>query len=452
MPYDGEYAGYEPLRRIVESRRVQELLSRARHIATGEEVASDEPSSPCPAPPAPSRLPKLVVAIDGSNAEVDVVTGYPGARVGYCTVASVLIKLDLLEQLDRNRPIAPQRFRETEQASAMDMALPGANIVTYQQTSARHAFRSEVYEALRGFVVDQNDSTRLLDTFEALLAHRPTERPPQCPYSDDGCEETIPPHTGHWECSCPRRKPLYSTDYLRIHERFRTEGTNGEAIGLARQICERLLLVHLLRCLEKQGLAKHLPEIAFFVDGPLGVFGPPAWLSAAISQELKRINAVVRQQAGTDLVLVGVEKTGTFVNHFEEVDQSEKPGEDRFAPQSYQLLTDRYIKRRIVPSESDRPYGQDTYFGRKFFYKTSSGARIVASLPFLDDEQDTIQDDRIEVYRQFPTVCALLDRLVCSQYPNSLCPLVSAHAEAAIPLNLGKQVLQELARALVGRP
>ena len=26
-----------------------------------------------------------------------------------------------------------------------------------------------------------------------------------------------------------------------------------------------------------------------------------------------------------------------------------------------------------------------TYFGRKFFYKTASGARLVVSVPFLDE-------------------------------------------------------------------
>jgi len=44
--------------------------------------------------PAPDYdLPAFVVGIDGSNQEVEVKTGYPGARVGYLTVASVLLNL-----------------------------------------------------------------------------------------------------------------------------------------------------------------------------------------------------------------------------------------------------------------------------------------------------------------------------------------------------------------------
>jgi hypothetical protein len=42
----------------------------------------------------------------------------------------------------------------------------------------------------------------------------------------------------------------------------------------------------------------------------------------------------------------------------------------------------------------------------------------------------------------------LLDELISSRYPNSLQPIVAAHAEASIPFNLGKKVLERLARDL----
>jgi hypothetical protein len=209
------------------------------------------------------------------------------------------------------------------------------------------------------------------------------------------------------------------------------------------------LLIHLLRAFERRGLLAQVHRLAFFVDGPLALFGHPAWLSAAISVELQRINAEVRKLTGQDLVIVGVEKTGTFVTHFAEVDQTDEPGKERFEPGSYFLPTDHYIKQRIIYSDSVKRYGEDTYFGRKFFYKTKSGARIVATIPFLDPRQDTLDSKDIGLYSSFPTVCALLDKLVSCRYPNALAPLVSAHAQAAIPLHLGAKVLEQLARVLM---
>jgi hypothetical protein len=178
------------------------------------------------------------------------------------------------------------------------------------------------------------------------------------------------------------------------------------------------------------------------------MFGHPAWLSPLIKAELKRLNKLVRDGTNNDLLIIGVEKTGAFVSHFEEIDKTAS-GEPYFPSRSYALLTDEYIKQRIIFSVSDKPYGKDTYFGRKFFYKAKSGARIVATLPILDDAQDDISRDDVALYPSFGRICSLLDKLVSSRFPNAVGPIVSAHSHAAIPLTLGTKVLEQLARALM---
>src|ERR1017187_493573 len=114
MPYEGEYAHYQPLKRIVESERVQQLLRRSRVIDSSTLAQHATPKTP---PDAASTLPSLVVAIDGSHAEVDVRNGYPGAKVGYCSVASVVLNLAEVERLDVDRPVNPIDFRRTEDPS-----------------------------------------------------------------------------------------------------------------------------------------------------------------------------------------------------------------------------------------------------------------------------------------------------------------------------------------------
>jgi len=446
MPYEGEFAGYRPLQRITETERVQSLLRKSRVYhpnGSGTQMLSPE-NAPIPA----GDLPSFVVAIDGSNAEVDVRNGYPGAKVGYCTVASVLLNVAEMTRLDQQRPVDPLEFRKTEEASTIDAALPGSNVVTRTHTSAKHSFRESIYEIFQDVVVDQDDGTRLLDTYEALLALKPQGRQ-ECPYAhDDGCPEKLSIPAGVSTCSCPKKNPIFSTDGLRIHEGFRDVGTNGQAFGEVRQVWERLLLVHILRLFEKQRLLGRMNRLAFVLDGPLAIFGHPAWLSAAISEELKRLNAIVRAENNRDLMILGIEKGGTFVAHFDEIDRSEDGGA-HFGPRAYMMPTDSYIKERIIFSKSTKRYGLDTYFGRKFFYKTASGARIVANIPFLDEVQDTLDTNDTSVYPEFGPACALLDALASSRFPNSVSPLISAHAQAAIPLQLGTKVLQQLARALM---
>ena len=137
-----------------------------------------------------------------------------------------------------------------------------------------------------------------------------------------------------------------------------------------------------------------------------------------------------------------------FVTHFEELDRTES-GEPRFKNGSFALLTDEYIKRRVVYSNSEKPYGQDTYFGRKVLYKTKSGARVVANVAILDAAQDEVDSADVAVFPNFSRICAVLDKLVSSRYPNSVGPIITAHAHAAIPLTFGTKVLEQLARALV---
>jgi hypothetical protein len=369
--------------------------------------------------------------------------------VGYLTVASVLLDLGAIDRLDTARPADPVAFRRTEEAATIDAALPGSNVVTRTHKSAKVAFREELYEVFHNVVVDAQDRVPLLDTYEALLARKPATRPQSCPYEELGCGESFVIGRGLSACPCPMRRSIWSTDALRIHERFHDAGTNGEAFGEVMQVWERILLMHLLRAFERRGLLEQAHRLAFFVDGPLALFGHPAWLSAAISAELQRLNTEVRKLTGQDLVIVGVEKTGTFVTHFDEIDQTEEPGKERFSPGSFFLPTDSYIKKRIIYSDSPKRYGEDTYFGRKFFYKTKSNARIVASIPFFDSSQDTLDSSDIGLYPSLATVCALLDKLVSCRYPNALAPLVSAHAQAAIPLHLGARVLEQLAHALM---
>lgn len=446
MPYEGEFAGYKPLQRIAQTERVKSLLKKSRVLV------SDSPGTLSLAPKSPPETsaptPIYAAAIDGSWAEVDVRNGYPGAKIGYCTVASVLLDLLKVDLLDASRPVDPIEFRKTEEASTLDAAMPGCNVVTRAHTSAVDSFREALYENFHDVIADPQDGKSLLDTYEAILQIRQSADI-SCPYSPRShCDKHITVSAGIATCACEHRLPIYSTDALRIQERFHDNSTNGEAFGEVVQVWERLLLMHLLRWFERRDLLYQTSKIIFIVDGPLAMFGHPAWLSPRFKTELKRLNKTIRDHTGNDLLIIGIEKTGAFVNHFEEIDKTQS-GEPFFPNRSYALLTDEYIKQRVIFSTSDKPYGQDTYFGRKFFYKAKSGAKIVATLPILDDAQDDISKDDISVYPSFGRLCSLLDKLVSSRFPNSLGPIISAHANAAIPLTLGTKVLEQLARALM---
>ena len=455
MPYENEYASYGPLRRIAESDRVQDLLGRQRVERTLEQSTPQEASLPRFSPEGtdPWR-PDLVLAIDGSYHTEEVENGFPGAEVGYITVAGVLLDMEKVRTLDRHRPVDPVQFRKTEDASSVDSAFPGCNIIVDEEVSARSSLRKVLYETLKEKHAFPGCES-LLETYEALLQYKPRSSYPQrCPYTRDECciseDQRYARGKGVYTCPCRFKRDLYSTDALRIHERMKPAGSNGEIFGEIMQVLERLWVVHVLRSLEQMGWLSTLGSLAVVMDGPLAVFGQPAWIGQAIAEELMRLNEVAREATdGRDLLMLGVEKSGMFADHLERLDTDERGAPDRLPRREALLIDDAYIKENIIFSDSDKPYGEDTYFGRKFFYKTASGALIVASLPFLRESHRNTRTARPGQFPRLEDALAVLDQLASARYPNALAPLISAHAEAAIPLNLGRQILGDIAQRLM---
>src|ERR1041385_5573296 len=141
MPYDGEYAHYRPLRRIVESEKVKALLKAYRVRDRAGEPVTIEAILPLSDVQPSDWTPKWVLAIDGSFACIPLENGFPGAEASYLTVASVLIDIERMRQLDQSRPVNPVDFRTTEQADSIDCAVPGCNIVWEGENSSRDSLR-----------------------------------------------------------------------------------------------------------------------------------------------------------------------------------------------------------------------------------------------------------------------------------------------------------------------
>jgi hypothetical protein len=212
---------------------------------------------------------------------------------------------------------------------------------------------------------------------------------------------------------------------------------------------EKLWLIHILRGFIRQGFERSLKNVAFVVDGPLGIFSTPAWLTKPIEAELRRINRLQKEINGQDLIVLGIEKSGQFVSHFEALDTDREGITGRIPNQTAILLDNDYIRNNIAPG--GKKYGEDTYFGRKFFYKTANGYRVTANIAVFDDAQKDLSTARPNQFPRLADAMNLLDQIVSSRFQNSVSPLISAHAEAAIPLNLGKRIFQDIAREIRNR-
>jgi len=452
MGFENEFASYEPLRRILDSEKVQSLQDKLLVRKNDEETNHEDfESNIIRKSDLPSDfIPEYIVAIDGSYQTTKIENGFPGAEFGYVTISAVLITEKVVRTFAKQEFIDPKKFRETEKSSTIDTVIPGCNVIIRGEKSAKASMRKILFEELKGTRAFEEGET-LLETYEHLFKikqHKDSGseggRLPKSPIDEVNKDMTY----GFGEYRCPHScEPLYSTDALRLHELMNPAGTNGEMYGQIMVMLEKLWLIHILRSFEKKRWLSILDRVAFVLDGPLACFSTWSWMNKPIITEIHRINKLQKKQTGKDLLIFGIEKSGTFYSHFEEVDTLVNGTKDRFSSQTAFLLSDDYIKRNIIFSQSNKLYGKDTYFGRKIFYKTKTGYRIVPVLAFLNETPDLKSISP----SQFPRLADLmntLDKLASSRYPNSISPLISAHAEAAIPLNLGKKIFDDIAREI----
>ncbi len=452
MPYEDEFAHYKPLKRVSESAQVKALLARAQVKINSPAPVLLKTIALADLKPS-GWISDFVLAVDGSMAEVPVKNGYPSAAVGYVTVASVLLDVAKMMRLDAQRPADPKEFRTIQNAESIDAALPGSNVVVDNELNAVGSFRRALFELFQSKRVSENGES-LLDTYEALLKYKPVSDRQKCPHGEDCLrpDQNYQRGDSEYTCSCLQARSLFSTDALRIHESMKPEGSNQSVLTQTMSVLERVWVVHFLRTLEQEKLLPVLQRLAIVLDGPLAVFDDPAWLSSSIKSELSRINDAAKQAIHDDkfeMLLCGIEKSGAFMEHLTELDKGPDGESDALPRQTAMLLTDDYIKQRIIFSTSDREYGRNTYFGRKVFYKAASGALIVLNLPFLNDSHKDLKRAEVNQFPRLADTMSLLDKLVSARYCNAVTPIISAHAEAAIPMNLGKRVLEKLARQLM---
>ncbi|MCX6173254.1 MAG: DNA methyltransferase [Ignavibacteriales bacterium] len=99
MPFENEFASYEPLRRILENPKVKALQNRLkiRTLTESHEEIQKRLTELSKIKPSDFQ-PDLIIAIDGSHHEVKIENGFPGAEIGYITVASVLLFLDKVRE------------------------------------------------------------------------------------------------------------------------------------------------------------------------------------------------------------------------------------------------------------------------------------------------------------------------------------------------------------------
>ena len=435
MPYPNEHAGFFAVGDL-ERRRIVEAFGD--QLEKGSKFPRDPLPAFVPLPQEDGARP-VIVALDGSNIYHRIPARLPATEAGLVSISIVQINVDQLSnlaQLPESGAIDPVQLRNTEDSSTLQLALPGRNARSVDGKVSRDWFRSSVQEVLE---TGHFGGETLAETLHALLDNTNNQRTIKCP--NIFCKsKPSTPSQGEMRSLCNEcGSVVFLSDALRAQERFSDEEPCGDAHGRIRHALEILCLMNLLRGLSETTEGQvALGKIAFVLDGPLAAFGTIAVLQAGILRELRRIEKLLLPNR---LLIMSAVKTGSFVQHFSELDEEPKP-DSRIPSGAVFLPDDTYIRKNIIPGTTNQPWGKITYFGRPLVVKTHDGQRLLLNLAQPEADPPLTNAPNPAVLSE---AIATAERLGIGHH--EFLPLRRAHAKAAIPLRIGKAIIESLARA-----
>jgi hypothetical protein len=458
MPYPGELASKAAHAEIIRNPDVTAFLEECDYLTPpSDEECQAVADRFVPPPAAGVRTPAFVIAVDGSNHESSIDERLPSTKIGYIKIGAVLIDLEQYGSLKVGQYVDPFRVAELQnQTSALAFSIPSANIRWGNRPTVRESLRAWIDQQFYGPRTRFNDAdpgTSLRSTLFHLASRRPGDlgtgdpyrlkihKCPQCGRGpvevEDVPEQQLCPSCG---------AEVYPTDCLRLWEEAQEYQSNGVVLSRLMLILEHLVPFHYMRFLLKTAPLA-LSEMAFFVDGPLAVFGTAAWLHRSFMIFLQEVNRKLAKHDCPPLLMIGLQKTGQIVDHVNLI--------ERFVPNDRLFAVDdeyryKYILAGREPSRGG--FGFETYYGQDLIYKTPTGRTFVFALPYSYPSKDEPGVDfvnekvRFDHYPQLPTAIALINQLESDLYKNAVVPIALAHRYTAISLEPGGKVLDLLTR------
>jgi len=137
------------------------------------------------------------------------------------------------------------------------------------------------------------------------------------------------------------------------------------------------------------------------------------------------------------LYLVGIEKSGPFVEHAIEIN-------NRLKSNHVLILNNEYIYKYIIPgnAEEAEPYGRTTYYGNKIIYKSHDHHVYVATLPTNTTLTNPCKTD----FYGLDIICKNLARLKCDSYDSALIPVALANKLVSLSNRPSATILGKFAR------
>ena len=386
---------------------------------------------------------KIIITIDGGLTPVSIQEKYPSSSYTFYNFGGLLFSVEDLQSLHEQPFIDPEDMSKLRNIQRFPFVLPTTNICLKNCTSLVESVRWSVFDfftkshdgekpflfALRWLLFQEYDPSVKDSTW--VLASCPNCGSPKV---------QIQSHTpDQFDCSVCQ-KTIYLTDVFRLHEAIDNQLGAGGILGYLTALLEQMLLVHLIKTVWELKKTM-LSEILFVRDGPLAFFGQ----TANMHLPMRRLMNYLATRPAPDgqgtinmINLVGVEKSGTFVEHADAIQDSIKPGHAL-------ILNNDYIYEYITPGEGNKtePFGKTSYYGHKVIFKANDENVYVLTLPTLAPMMNPKQDD----LGNFNLILHNISKLKCHMYENALIPVALVNKLVSLSDHPSSKILTAFAKS-----
>lgn len=383
---------------------------------------------------------KNIVAVDGGRSEVFVKKDFPSSTLTFFQFGALIFKTEDLEAISKKTFIDPEDIAKLNTIQRYKLTLPTKNILLKEVSSFKESFRKTLFdffvrgsggetfaETLRWLVFQEFDTP--LD--EYILA--------SCPHCG---QSSIPLGTetkkANFTFQCPScKEEIYLTDIFRLHEAIDDEIGAGGVLGYVTVLIEQIIIVHLVKAI-LETKPSILSETLFIKDGPLAFFGQ----TANMQKPLRHLtNFLIEKQ---DLFLAGLEKSGPFVEHADEIGKKLKPG-------TVLLLNNDYIYKYILPGKADpsAPYARSSYYSTKMIFKSMDEKIYVITIP--TKSADVVLAPKKSDFKNIDVILTNIQKLRCDMYDNALFPVALANKLVSLADHPSSLILEKFAKKTIGK-
>lgn len=430
-----EYASKAAHGHVIKDTDVQAFLAKCDLPKRSGEISLDEPQFMTYEPLDDNPI-QHIIAVDGGYNEVPVQVEFPSATVCFFQIGALIFSVKDLECLDEKPFIDPEDMARLKQIQRLKLILPIRNVGMKERTLT-DSVRTAIYDFFR----QKTENEDLINTLKWFIFQeyaKPAEKwtlssCPVCKKSNVMLARNRMTKEYTFECTyCGSQ--IYLTDVFRLHEAIDDEIGAGGIPGYVTTTIEQIILVHLIRLILKIKPAL-LNQVLFVKDGPLAFFGQTANMHKPMRELVKYLFE------NHNLYLAGLEKSGPFVEHADEIAERLKNG-------SVLILDNDYIYKYILPGKADpaNPYGRTTYYGNKLIFKTRHEGVYIVSVP----TQEIITHPKENDLRNLQAILTNIEMLKCDMYDNALLPIALANKLVSLANHPSSRILQKFAKNSLG--